>query len=237
MQIFENLIYIPCKAKSSRLKNKNILIFNKERLFKITINQAKKLKMNKFILVDSDSRFILNSSKKLGVNIYKRKKINTKKNTSTSKCLLDVLDSYNKKKIFFKNIIILQVTSPLRRHTDILKAYQRFINKKADSVVSVCKTFAPTQWTNTLNNNEELDNFISNKYLGVISQKLKDHYQINGAIYIYKTKAFLKNKKTLNLKKSFAFVMPRASSIDIDNKFDFFLAQQISKVKSYYLYD
>ena len=79
MQIFENLIYIPCKAKSSRLKNKNILIFNKERLFKITINQAKKLKMNKFILVDSDSRFILNSSKKLGINIYKRKKANTTK--------------------------------------------------------------------------------------------------------------------------------------------------------------
>ena len=101
----------------------------------------------------------------------------------------------------------------------------------------MCKTFTPIQWTNTLNKNEELDNFINDKYLGVISHKLKDHYQINGALYIYKTKAFLKNKKTLNFKKSFAFVMPRASSIDIDYKFDFLLAQQISKVKSYYLYD
>ena len=90
MRLIENLIYIPCKSKSSRLPNKNILRFNKERLFIKTIKQAKKINLEKYILVDSDSDFILKSSKELKVNTYKRKKKYTKKNTSTSECLIDV---------------------------------------------------------------------------------------------------------------------------------------------------
>ena len=236
MRLIENLIYIPCKSKSSRLPNKNILKFNKERLFIKTIKQAKKIKLEKYILVDSDSDFILKSSKKLKVNIYKRKKKYTKKSTPTSDCLIDVLNYYKKKNIYFKNIIKLQVTSPLRRESDITSAYKIFKNKNANAVISLCKTFSPVQWANVLNKKKEINNFISKEDMGTISQKLKDHYQIYGAVYIFKTDIFLRNKKYLNLKKSFAYIMPRASSVDIDDKFDFFLAKQINKINNYYLY-
>jgi CMP-N,N'-diacetyllegionaminic acid synthase len=231
MKVYKNLVYIPCKSKSQRLPNKNFLNFNGKKLCQITFDQVKKIEFEKFVVIDTDNIKLLNYVKKYNFYGFKRKLSDTKKNTKTSECLFKVIKYFEKKKIIFENIILLQVTSPLRTSIDINNAYRYFLNKKANSIISVCKTFVPVEWVNTLNAKKEMNFFLKKKNLNIMSQNFETKYQINGAIYIAKLKSFLKYKSFYNIRGSFAYVMSRSSSVDIDDKFDFNLAKLIYKNK------
>jgi CMP-N-acetylneuraminic acid synthetase len=76
---------------------------------------------------------------------------------------------------------------------------------------------------------------MSKKYFGKMSQDLKKNYQINGAIYIAKTNIIKKYKRFYNIKKSYAYIMPKSCSIDIDTMLDFKIAESIAKIKNYHL--
>ena len=71
-------------------------------------------------------------------------------------------------------------------------------------------------------------NFLKPKNINKRSQDFPENYMLNGAIYIYKTKRFLEEKKIIfNNENSFAFIMPFQRSIDIDSKDDAILAEYL----------
>jgi len=55
-------------------------------------------------------------------------------------------------------------------------------------------------------------------------QKLPTFYRLNGAIYIAYIK-YLKDRNSFFNEKSYAYIMPKEKSIDIDNEIDFKLAE------------
>ena len=100
------------------------------------------------------------------------------------------------------------------------------ISKKLRSVVSVIenKNFFKSLYKKKIT----LLPFFNNNLITKNRQNLKKIYSPNGAIYIFYSKDFIKNKK-LSFINSGYYLMNRIDSIDIDDKEDYELAKYLSK--------
>jgi len=223
------LIIIPCRKNSSRVKNKNIRKINGKSLFEMAIEQGLKIaKSSNKLIVNTDHEIIINYCKKNDINFFKRPRKHALNNSNVSSTIIDMIQKYESKNNYIvKNIILLQVTSPLRKISDIKEAINKFENKDYKSLCSVCETSVSPFWTNSLSKNLKLDNFLNKKYLRHMSQNLPKRYQVNGAIFISEKISYLKYKRFFNRPKSVAHIMPIENSIDIDNEFDYIIAKKL----------
>ena len=215
------LAIIPARGGSKRLPGKNILPLNGKPLIAWSIEAAKKSNAIDRIIVSSDDDKILDIAQKFGADAIKRPANLANDTASTVDVLLYTIENLEKKYDF---IILLQPTSPLRTEKHIEQAIELLLQKKADAVVSVTEVDHSPLWANTLPEDDNMGNFLRTEVLGKRSQDLEKYYRINGAIYIIKTDALLKEKSLFLKKNIYAYKMDRSASIDIDEKIDFEIA-------------
>lgn len=228
------LAIIPARAGSKRLPNKNILNLNNKPLIAYSIEAGINSKYIDEVMVSSDSEEIIDISKNYGAEVpfIRPEILATDTATSLDVVKHTILFYRNRLKLSFDYLVLLQPTSPLREASDIDSAIEFLMDKKADCVVSVCEAEHSPLWMNTLSDNLSMDDFIPKELENKRSQDLKKFYRINGAIYIVKVDKFL-SKNSLFLKKnSYAFIMDREKSIDIDEEIDFKLAKVLLDEKS-----
>ncbi len=218
------LAIIPARGGSKRLPGKNILPLQNKPLISWTIEAGLNCEYIDRVIVSSDDKNILKISENYGSEILLRpKQFSTDKASSVS-VIKHVINEIDEKFDFF---VLLQPTSPLRTENHLNLAFKKLQKLKADAIISVCKVDHSPLWSNTLPKNESMINFLNKEAIGLRSQDLPVHYRLNGAIYICNTKKFIE-QKTLYLEKNiYAFIMDRASSVDIDEKIDFKLAESI----------
>ena len=125
--------------------------------------------------------------------------------------------------------MLLQPTSPLRKAEDINKAIELLFWKEAKAIVSICKVDLHPLWVNTLPEDGCMEAFIRQEVLNKNKQELPVFYRLNGAIYLAYCDYLWKQKSFFG-KNTFAYIMPKSSSIDIDNEIDFKLAEILMKV-------
>ena len=111
----KNIIaFIPARGGSKSIKNKNLKKLGKKNLVEITINQALKSKLFSKIVLSSDSKNILRVAKKY--NNIERFKRPSSISRDVSKTELAILNYFkNNKNYLAEHLVILQVTSPLRK--------------------------------------------------------------------------------------------------------------------------
>ena len=216
------LAVIPARAGSKRLPNKNILNFHGQPLIAYTIAAANKSDYIDTVVVSSDSDQILNISNNMGVCSHKRPNSLAEDTSTSIDVAIDVLDSFPN----YDVLIWLQPTSPLRSYIQIDESLRLFTNKSAQSVISVCETTHSPFWVNTLTETGKLTNFFNANIANIRSQDLKVFHQLNGAIYISDIQA-LRLKKAFLECDSYAYVMSKETSIDIDTALDFKIAEAI----------
>jgi len=127
-------------------------------------------------------------------------------------------------------LMLLQPTSPLRATEDIDKAIELLFLKKAKAIVSVCELDHHPLWANTLPEDGCMKNFIRQEIMNKNRQELPIFYRLNGAIYLAYCD-YIKEQKSFFGEKSFAYIMPRERSIDIDNEADLKLSEILMKSK------
>ena len=223
--MLNNLVIIPCRKNSKRIKNKNKIHFGNQKLFENTIKNAKKLKINKDIYLDSDDKFYEKFTRKYSINFNLRPKYLSQSKSKSIDVVLNLLKKLEKNGKYFDNIILLQTTSPFRRNEDIEKAYKTFVKNKLDSIVSACYSTFKNDQVIFKNSKNKIDN----NYL------LKDNKKIlliNGAIYIASVKFLKKNNKFFGSKKSIYYLMKQSLSIDLDTNFDLYLAKKLLNNKN-----
>ena len=179
------ICFIPARKGSSRIVNKNLKKINGKTLVEITILQAIKSKIFKEIILSSDSNKILQIGKKLGINSIKRSKKNSTNKSTTDSALFETLSNY---KYNYEYIVILQVTSPLRKISTI----RSFINYCLKNKLQCCLTV-----TEILENLSFPTNsiFFPLSKSRVRSQDKKAFLSENGLIYfISKKSEFYKNR-------------------------------------------
>ena len=156
--------------------------------------------------------------------------------TDTAKSIdvvLHAVNYLNKNENYIPDYIItLQPTSPLRTGEDIDNAIELISNdKNADSLVSVIKVphnFNP--YSIMIFNGSYLEHYIKEERI-MIRQDLPTFYARNGAaIYITRYDLLIKERKFIG-ERCIPYVMPKEKSIDIDDDFDWEIAEHLLKEK------
>ncbi|MDQ1264544.1 MAG: 5-N-acetyl-7-N-(D-alanyl)-legionaminic acid cytidylyltransferase [Campylobacterota bacterium] len=224
------LAIIPARGGSKRLPRKNIMPLFDKPLIAWSIEAAEKSKYIDNVIVSSDSEEILEVARAFGANTpFVRPKELAADDTRSIDVVVHALNFYNEDK--YDCVILLQPTSPLRDEQDIDRSIEYFFSKNATSVIGVCEVEHSPLWSNTLDENMSMDNFLDDKYNNSRSQDLPTYYRINGAFYMSKVSSVLKNETFFVKKDIYAYQMSQEHSVDIDTFFDFITAESILKHK------
>ena len=217
----EFLIIVPARKGSQRIKGKNSKKMNGKPLYYWTLRELKTLKDKIDIIVTTDDSKIISNTKKMKFHApFKRPK-----NLSTNKSkIIDtiryLLKYYKKKNIFYKNIILLQVTSPLRTKKDILNSIKIYQRTKADTLISVFDILKVYK--------KQI--FFKKKSNFLFKKNISSNYVMNGpSILISNSNNILKNKLYGN--KIAYYEMPFERSFDINNQYEFDVCEKLLKRK------
>jgi len=210
---------IPARGGSKGLSGKNIRLLQGKPLIAYTIEQALKAKNISKVIVSTDDKEIAEIALQYGGEVPFMRPEHLASDTALS------IDSYiytinrlkDKNDTDIKEFIVLQPTSPLRTCEDIDKAIDLFYEKKADSIISYTEEHHPILWHKQINDNLSFTNIFEDKLQN--RQDIKTSYYPNGAIFIFKFDLILQKKYYSD--KTYAYIMPRNRSVDIDTIDDF----------------
>jgi N-acylneuraminate cytidylyltransferase len=222
----ETLVVIPARKGSKGIPGKNKKLIAGKPLIQYTIDLALTHFPREIICVSTDDEKtkILAENSGLVVPSLREKKFSNDKVSGREV----ILNELSKQKRKIKTIIYLQPTSPLRTCKNLEEAIDLY-SEDIDMVVSVV-----TPKSNPLYNfyfedkQEYLKPFVEKQVNN--RQESQKFYQFNGAIYIINTQS-IKEKEISQFQKIKKYVMNPFESIDIDDDFDWFVAEQILKYK------
>ncbi len=223
-----NLAVIPARSGSKGLKDKNIKSLNGKPLMSYPIEAAFSSGVFDTVHVSTDSSKYAEIAVKYGANVPFLRSLEESSDLAYIwDAIVEVLIKYEELGERFDTVALLQPTSPLSSAEDIRKAYRIMEKKQADAVVSVCEAAYPPLWCNTLPEDGCMNGF-SRPETEVPRQELECYYQTNGAIYVVTVSALLKDGGlALYGPNSYAYIMPRERSVDIDGAFDFLIAEAL----------
>ena len=216
------LTIIPARGGSKGLTGKNLKILCGFPLIYYTIKAALKSSGISRVIVSTEDEEIARVAKQFGAEVPFMRPASLATDDSLA------IDTYKytvDKLIIDEGVdiveyMVLLPTSPLRDASDISNAIKIFQEKKADSVISVTKEDKPISWFKKLDaEGRILENNITLKN----RQDEDDYYCPNGSIYIFKKELIDEGK--YYSKNTYAFVMPKSKSVDIDTKVDFNYAE------------
>ena len=222
MKIIKYLAVVPARKNSKRIKNKNLIKIKGKTLINITLDSLNKVNKIKYIIVSSDSKKILQIANRYEkVLLINRPKSLCFDNSKSEDAIIHAVNYLEKNNFKIQNIILLQVTSPLRTAKDILNCIKVYEKKRLNSIFSVysSKDFI---WEKRGRAKKSISYNFKKR---IITQKLKPLFFENGAIYIFNKKKFLKQKNRIIEPFDF-FLMPKYRSIDIDTKEDFLILKK-----------
>lgn len=225
-----NIAIIPARSGSKGLPDKNIKPLAGKPLIAYTIEAALNSGVFDEVMVSTDSEHYAEIARDFGADVpFLRSEGASSDGASTWEVIREVLGNYRAMGREFEAFCILQPTSPLRNAQDIREAHS-LMNKASVAVVSVCEADHPPTWCNILPEDNSLEGFIA-RTGGGQRQSFGKFYRVNGAIYFVRTGA-ISSDTYLYRKGSYAYIMPRERSIDIDTELDFRFAEFMLGLKS-----
>lgn len=225
--LMKNIAIIPARSGSKGLINKNIKSLCGKPLLVYSIEAALASGIFEEVYVSTDSEEYAQIAKDYGASVpFLRNEVTSTDKASSWEVVREALNRYEEKGSIYDMVTLLQPTTPLRTAKDITKAYQLYIEKQANSIVSVCEIDHSPLWSNTLPQDLSLEHFIKKEVAKLPRQELQTYYRINGGIYMVNVNYF-KQTEDIYATRSYAYIMDKKNSIDIDDIFDFNIAEAI----------
>ena len=213
---------IPARGGSKGLPGKNIKMLLGKPLIAYTIEAALNSNQVSRIIVSTDDNEIAKVAIKFGAEVLKRPDSlaqDKSRAIDVYKYVIGKLQEGDGKEI--SEFIVLQPTSPLRTHYDIDNAIKLFRAKNAYSVISFCQENHPISWHKNISPEGKLISIFQDNIQN--RQEEKPTFFPNGAIYIF-TKKVLQTENYFS-EDTFAYIMERNNSVDIDYQEDFEYAE------------
>ena len=195
----------PARGGSKGIPRKNIREICGKPLIAWTIEAAKKSKLLDRYVVSTEDEGIAEISRNYGAEVvYRPPELATDEATTVS-VLQDVL-----KKIDADVVVVLQATSPIRNDGLIDSCIKRFLDTSADSLATgfICKYLEYGTYT-------------------LRRQDIKGFFYDDGNVYVINAEIIKDGRWYGN--KIERVILDKEQSVDIDDEYDFWLAEQILK--------
>lgn len=222
------LIIIPARSGSKGLRNKNKKMFKGNPLCSITFQFAANLSKSyetNVVVSTNDIEIEKISESFFGKNEYKRSEALSEDNTTMNDTIMDVINWANSR-IVFDWVLLLQVTSPQRELTPI-KEFINWALKEGDNFCyATCSPTGQKTYELLRKSNNEF------KPLAKRADSPRRQENINDEVYFEDGSGYIASKKFISENKSFIvsknlryFPCHKNKIIDIDNIFDFEMAE------------
>lgn len=223
----KHIAIIPARSGSKGLRDKNIKLLNGKPMLAYSIEAALQSERFDCVHVSTDSEEYAQLAKAYGADVpFLRSEELSGDHAGSWDVVRWTLEKYRALGQEFELVTLLQPTSPLRTATDILYAYELLEQKQAKAVVAVCEMDHSPLWSNVLPEDGNMDGFLS-RTVDAPRQKLPVYYRINGALYMLHTALLYESPMNLYGEGTYAYIMPKERSVDIDDRLDFVMAEAI----------
>ena len=219
---------IPARGGSKGLPNKNILEIAGKPLIAWTIEAALQSKLVDEVFVSTDSELIAEVAESNGISVpFLRPKEYAQDSSPTYECVLHVLQSFEKKGVYFDYVMVLEPTSPLRKKTDVDDSIRLLVdNEKSDTLVSV----GEVQTENPVIVKKISEQGTVWPYINIEDkfhqrQQFPEAYFPYGVSYISKVDYYKKEKTFYSNNTTLPFYIERWQNYEIDDAIDFEINQ------------
>lgn len=210
---------VPARGGSKGLPGKNIKDLLGKPMIAYAIIEAFKSKYISDVIISTDDQEIYDIAIKYGAHghFLRPETLSEDSSLSIDNYLYTIERLNNEFDYNIEEFIVLQPTSPLRVADDIDKAIELYKRKNADSVVSYVAEEHPITWHKYIDE--------SGRFVDIFENNLKNRqdnrisYYPNGAIFIFKY-SLIKERKYYS-DNSYAYIMPKERSTDVDTIADF----------------
>jgi len=217
-----DIVVIPARSGSKRIKNKNIKKFCGRPIIYWIIRKIKRSNLFDKVIVTSDSYRILNISKKFGADILiKRNKKLSDDFTPTIPVINHSILSLSNLKI--NNVCCIYPCNPFLNILDIKKAF--LLAKKNKFVLPVTKFASHPQKAFKIDKNSNIQTFFKINF-SKRNQDIEDLYHDAGQFYFGNKNLWLNTKRNM-FENSIGIKIPSWRVIDIDNIDDWKRAEKI----------
>lgn len=205
---------VPARGGSNRLFKKNIRRMYGRPMISYVANAIKETGIFDRIICSTDAPKIAKIASDYGLDVPFIRPANLARHDST---IIDTIQHALTQIEKCDYVLCSQPTSPLVKSAQILGAADMLIEKDCDMVIGVCAAdeiaanYSFPLSTTSLRNT-------------MTREKIHEPYCPNGAIYLAKWEVFF-NKKNFYETNVHAYKMDKISSIDVDDKFDFEIAE------------
>lgn len=216
----KRIAIIPARSGSKGLKDKNIIELCGKPLMAYTIQAAIDSGMFSRIIVSTDSEKYADIAKRYGAEVMMRSAELSSDSATSFMVIKDVLARIQNKIDYF---VLLQPTSPLRTATHIRDAVEMFDSRidAFDFLVSMKRAEFTKDLVNIIEEDGSLKHF--DKDFSNYRRQSYSYYSPNGAIFIGKPDAYLRQKHFFG-PKALSYIMSDEDSVDIDHQIDLELA-------------
>jgi len=225
------LTLILAREGSKGLPGKNIKPLLGKPLIAWTIEQAKQSTYVERLVVSTDSPEIAEIAKKYGAEVpFLRPAALAQDDSPGMDVILHAIDFFEKRGEYFDILVILELTSPLRKKDDIDRAISLFHEyfERADSLVSVGEVHVETPYIMQKIEDGYVKLFLRTDQNIYVRQELSKAYFPYGVIYISKVDA-LKKYKTFYQDRTIPYFIERWQNYEIDDIWDFLCVEAILK--------
>jgi len=194
---------IPARGGSKRIPKKNIRMIAGKPLIAWTIEAAKESKLLDYFVVSTEDPEIAAIAKQYGADVIERPP-----ELSTDECGTWPVLQHVLSKIDSEAVVLLQPTSPIRDRGIIDYCIRRFRETGADNVATgfICK-------------------FMEYGTYDQRQQDIKGFFYDDGNVYVIKSELILAGKRIGD--KVERVITSREQNIEIDDEFDFWVAEQV----------
>ncbi len=218
------LAIVPARGGSKGLPGKNIKPLSGKPLIAYTIEAALNSAHISDIVISTDDEAIAEVAVQYGARcpFLRPDELAADESLAVDNYIYTIDKLRKDQSAEINDFVVLQPTSPLRSTADIDGAISLFREKDADSVISYVEETHPVCWHKYIDENNKFEEIFPESVLANRQSERKSYYP-NGAIYVFKT-SLIKSKKYYS-DNTYAYIMPKNRSVDIDYMDDFEYAE------------
>jgi len=219
---------VPARGGSKSIPGKNIRPLGGKPLLAWSIEVARQVGEIDRVIVSTDDAQIAAVGRAHGAEVYTRPPHLATDEALVIDALKDLLRALHAEGETPEWALLLEPTCPLRTAEDVRDCLKLVAQGGYDSVATFKDAeLNPHRAWRLIDGAPEV--FIPGAIPWLPRQKLPKAYQLNGAVYVFRTSLLAQEAKSLLVGKLGAVLMPRERSQDIDDAIDFTIVEALLK--------